>query len=75
MELYRTHTTEPKRGTLWENPANGRLYRVTRTKWYAGVGIVHGKAATFADAQADLNDALREFRDRIVDALGLWRFR
>jgi hypothetical protein len=69
MELYRTHTREPDRGTLWENPDNGRLYRITRTKWYGGVGVVHGKPATTADAVADLSDAIMDLMRSIRDAL------
>jgi hypothetical protein len=73
VELYRTHTREPDRGELWENPDNGRLYRVTRTKWYGGVGVVYGNAATTADAMADLNDAIADLGQRIWDALPFTR--
>jgi len=73
-ELYRTHTSVPKRGTLWQDPRNSRLYRVTKAKQYGEVIIVYGTAASLAAAQADLNDALRELGHKIDNAIGLTRF-
>jgi hypothetical protein len=70
-ELYRTHTMNPSRGTLWEHPDTGRIYRITKTKWRGAVGIVYGKPATLQGEMEELQDALLALGRQLRDALPL----